>query len=289
VPADPSAVVLGQPFAFDLASTAEEQPGATYALVTGPSWLTMDAGTGVLSGTPNRRAHIDSKPVTVRVSDGQGGTDDHTFQLTVQGQVITLTATLPTPLTKTTFTDASGDLVSVGAKGLGTFYLVRGVAPAGGNNAPGDLVSIEVEGADAKSAIKMKTKAIVKGVTPTTSVHDIVINGSMSLSAPQLDVLGDVTVTGGVGKWDVRSGADGFWAIAGAAGSVSVRGDFTNCTFQAGLLKSFKVKGLISENGSDGDTDFIRVLAGGFSAADVTWKGYVPPEYWFSGVRAYVG
>jgi len=404
-PGDPSIVIIGQPFEFDFSASDEEAGPLAYSLIAGPTWLSMDAATGVLSGTPGRRAHLGDSDVTVRVSDA-GRSDDFTFRLTVQGQVITLSAALPIPLTKTTYIDAGGDLVSVSAKGLGTFYLVRGVAPDGtgnySNNTPGDLVSIEGEGTDAKSALSLKVSSPTKAPSPNTSVRDMVVNGSFNLAAPALNLLGDMRVTGGVGKLTLGDVADqhtlsigagpliasasivlgrvqdasltsatplkslsvvewldsyhpiqrpedppdvitapwisslatrrskvvggpagnfqasvnlsgagatkgtlgkvsiagsvlgGTWSITGAAGSVAVRGNWSNCSFQADWLKSLSVVGRITEDNTDGDWDVIRVLNGVFSVRDVTWSGSVPPEHWFdegpnAGVRAYVG
>ncbi len=394
LPSDPSAVLLGQLFAFDFNSTNEGVPGQVYSLVSGPAWLSISPTTGLLSGTPTQRTDIGSTLVTVRVDDGLGTTDDVTFQLDVQGQVIVLGAGLPVPVTKTRFTDATGDLVDVSVKGAGTFYLVRAVAPDGGaysNDTPGDLVSIEADGTDAKSSFSVKVSSPVKAPSPDLPVGAIVINGSLgTFSGAQVRPLGDVTVAGGVSKLTLGNvaaphviaiGADpliasaslvlgrvqdttltsatplkslsviewldtdatpdvitapwisslaasgskaaggpvgdfeaslalsglgatkealgkasiagsvvgGAWNVAGAVGSIAVRGNLTNCSLQADWLKSLKVTGTIDEDGSDGDTDVFRVLNGSFSASDVTWRGIIPPDHWFGGLRAYVG
>ena len=83
----------------------------------------------------------------------------------------------------------------------------------------------------------------------------------------------------------------GTWSVAGAAGSVAVRGNFTNCTFQADLLTSLSVGGTIAENASDGDTDVIRVASGAFSVRDITGAFSVSAglDHWFGTLRAYVG
>ncbi|HRT96164.1 MAG TPA: putative Ig domain-containing protein, partial [Planctomycetota bacterium] len=395
VPAGITVLLVGQAFSFTFSASDSDLDSLSYTLVSGPSWLSMDAATGVLSGTPNRRAHLATDTVIVRVDDGLGGKDEHAFQLTVQGQVIVLGSALPVPVTKATFTDASGDLVSVGAKGLGTFYLVRGVAPdAGGaysNGTPGDLVTIEAEGTNSKSAVTFKVSSPVKAPLPVTSVGDIVVAGSLgTFGGAQVSLLGGLSATGSVAKLtlgdvtasrgltmgtdpliasasvafgrvqDTRftsgtplkslalsewldtdatpdaliapwvsslatkrskiaggpmgdfqasvtlSGAGatkgtlgkvsiagsmrgGTWDIAGAAGSLAVGGSFTNCTFRATALKSLTVAGTIREDASDGDTDVIHVLTGVFSAGDLTWRGSIPPEHWFGGLRAFVG
>jgi hypothetical protein len=54
----------------------------TWILATNASWLSIDAGTGILSGTP---ASSGTFWVNVTVSDGNGGVDWSYFNLTVQG------------------------------------------------------------------------------------------------------------------------------------------------------------------------------------------------------------
>ncbi|MBM4040164.1 MAG: tandem-95 repeat protein, partial [Planctomycetes bacterium] len=207
-PSDPTVLLVGQPYAFALAAGDVDGDTLAYSLAAGPAWLSVDPATGVLSGTPNRRAHVGGSTVTVRVDDGQGGNDEHSFGLTVQGQVITLGSAIPVPLTKVAYTDASGDLASVGAKAkVGVFYLVRGVAPGPGGayslTTPGDLVAIEGEGTDAKAGLSIKLKAAVTGQVPATSVTDIAVNGSFNLSAPAMGLLGNMSVTGGVGRFAI--------------------------------------------------------------------------------------
>jgi len=202
LPTDPTVMFAGQIFAFTFSSSDVDGDSLTYSLVSGPSWLSMDPETGALSGMPTLRAHLGTRSVTVRVSDGQGGSDEHIFQITIQGQVIALGSAIPAPLTKVTFTDASGDLVSVGAKAkVGAFYLVRGVAQGAPLTTPADLVAIEGEGTDAKAGLSLKVSSPVKAPLPDTSVRDIVVTGSFSLSAATLNLLGNMTVTGGLGKF----------------------------------------------------------------------------------------
>ena len=72
---------------------------------------------------------------------------------------------------------------------------------------------------------------------------------------------------------------------------MSVGGDFYNSSVLANILGKVKVKGIISEDNSDGDVDEIHVNLGSFSIADMTWKGVidVDHDHWFDGVRAWVG
>ncbi len=55
----------------------------TYSLVEGPAFLSMDASTGVLSGTPATDADAGDHTVTVQVADLNNATDTQTFNLHV--------------------------------------------------------------------------------------------------------------------------------------------------------------------------------------------------------------
>ncbi|MCK5560756.1 MAG: hypothetical protein KAJ51_09195, partial [Thermoplasmata archaeon] len=60
----------------------------TWALATdAKSWLTMNATTGVLRGTPSE-SDVGEYWVNVSINDGQGGTDYHNFTLTVEPWVV---------------------------------------------------------------------------------------------------------------------------------------------------------------------------------------------------------
>ena len=75
--------------------------------------------------------------------------------------------------------------------------------------------------------------------------------------------------------------------------SLSVGGDFYNSSIDAGELSKVKVKGIVSEDDSDGDVDEIHAGVGSFSTADATWKGIidVAHDHWFGygNMRAWVG
>ncbi|MGI2150307.1 putative Ig domain-containing protein [Shewanella baltica] len=54
----------------------------TFSAVTKPSWLSFNAATGLLSGTPSN-ADVGAHPVTLRVTDTDGLTADQSFSITV--------------------------------------------------------------------------------------------------------------------------------------------------------------------------------------------------------------
>ena len=148
--------------------------------------------------TPTTRADVGPHTITVRVDDGHGGAVDDTFQLTVQGQVITLDPSAKQ--TKAVFTDTSGDTVTVKMAGkVGKVYLIRPVAPDSGgtysNATPGDMYSIEAESTDQKTKLTIAVKGPAKGAR--TSVTDIHVTGSLgTLSGATTDLLGDAAVSG---------------------------------------------------------------------------------------------
>ena len=73
----------GQGYTGSIASNASDLDSdpMTFAKTSGPSWLTV-ASNGALTGTP-AAANVGSNTFTVGVSDGRGGSDTATLQITV--------------------------------------------------------------------------------------------------------------------------------------------------------------------------------------------------------------
>jgi hypothetical protein len=132
-------------------------------------------------------------------------------------------------------------------------------------------------------------------ISSLTTRGSKVVGGPAGNFQASLTLSGAGATKGTLGKLSIAgSVVGGTWSITGAAGSVAVRGNWANCSFQADWLKSLSVVGRITEDDTDGDWDVLRVLNGVFSVRDLTWSGYVPPDHWFDegvglGVRAYVG
>ncbi len=80
--AQPNAVE-GQVYSGSLVGTATDEDGDTlsYVKTAGPGWLVVEAG-GSLSGTPGT-ADVGDNIFTIRVEDGQGGSDEATLSITV--------------------------------------------------------------------------------------------------------------------------------------------------------------------------------------------------------------
>jgi VCBS repeat-containing protein len=74
-------------FSLDLSAMfADEDAGDSLSLaVSGPAWLSFDAATGVLAGTPGN-ADVGSGSVTVTATDAAGASAVHTFNITVSNQ-----------------------------------------------------------------------------------------------------------------------------------------------------------------------------------------------------------
>jgi len=72
-----------QDYSYDVDATDADGDTLTYSLTTSPSWLSINSNTGVITGTaPEVDDDIDY-PVTVQVSDGNGGSAIQTYTLTV--------------------------------------------------------------------------------------------------------------------------------------------------------------------------------------------------------------
>ena len=79
----PTIAWVGKEYAYNLTSVDEDNDIPAYALVSGPSNITLDPSTGRLRWTPTS-ADIANHTVTVRVSDGRGSSDNQTFTIDVR-------------------------------------------------------------------------------------------------------------------------------------------------------------------------------------------------------------
>jgi hypothetical protein len=72
-----------QSYIVDYASTDDGHGSITWEMTSGPTWLSIDQSTGVLSGTPNN-GHVGQWSVTIEVNDGNDGIDQHGFNINVK-------------------------------------------------------------------------------------------------------------------------------------------------------------------------------------------------------------
>ena len=73
---------VGEEYSYQL--EVEDIDGDTlgYSLTTGPAWLSIDANSGLLTGTP-QQSDVGAETVTVEAEDGKGGSDTQTFTINV--------------------------------------------------------------------------------------------------------------------------------------------------------------------------------------------------------------
>ncbi len=69
-------------YSYTFAASDDDGDDLTLSKQTIPSWLSFNAGTGVLSGTPNN-SHVGNHSVTLRATDSNGASTDQSFTITV--------------------------------------------------------------------------------------------------------------------------------------------------------------------------------------------------------------
>jgi hypothetical protein len=96
-------------------------------------------------------------------------------------------------------------------------------------------------------------------------------------------LIGKVSVTGGIAGADIRAG--------GQLQSLSVGASMFNTSIYGGTLGKLTVKGLISQDGTDGDADVVQAAGGAFSIQDSSWKGSITATspHWFGTEEAWMG
>jgi len=202
--------------------------------------------------------------------------------------------------------DVSADIWigGTGAKGLSLkSFSIRSGGYHGDLVALGDVGKIAF-GGDFGSSItiwgSLKTLDI-KGGDLNGDVYVAGLLGKISVTAQRDkltrlyeggDFLGTLETTGGVRNMSVTGSVrNASIQVGGLMKSLSVGEDFYNSSIYAGALSKVKVKGVISEDDSDGDVDEVHADGGSFSIADATWMGIldITHDHWFDGVRAWVG
>ena len=100
---------------------------------------------------------------------------------------------------KRSFTDTDGTPVTITFAGPGAATVERWVNPADPPaTARGDIRNITVANSTTKSGLTISTKGV--GAAAETTVEDVTVNGSLAkLDAKTADLLGNLTVTGGLG------------------------------------------------------------------------------------------
>lgn len=129
----------GSAYSYTVSATDDSGTAPTYSIASGslPSGLSLNATTGVISGTPTTGSGGGTPPsFTLRATDVNGGTADRSFSIYVLGQINTRFTSSGSWTVPTGVTSASFVLVSGG--GGGGYYGGSNVG-AGGGGAGGIL------------------------------------------------------------------------------------------------------------------------------------------------------
>jgi hypothetical protein len=115
-------------------------------------------------------------------------------------------------------------------------------------------------------------------ITTGDYLGSVTVEGSMAGSNITVtnSYLGSVAVSGDITDSHIRlADGPGDDDLSGHLESVYAGGSMDNSTIETGTLGSVYVGGGITEDGSDGDTDFIRALEGAFFVRDSGLAGWV--------------
>jgi hypothetical protein len=225
----------------------------TYSATGLPSGLSIDAATGLISGTISATAATEGPgggnvyTVTVTADDGEGGTASDTFTFTV------FEVNLPPVVENESWAVTTGSSISVSTSVLlendydpeGGALTVTGVSGASGGSAnlSGSTVTYTANGsagagsfdytvADSGGATATGTVSVTK-VSATGGSNLIDISG-LGVSRSYIDGLGgNDTIIGGAGQ-DTLLGGSGNDSLVGGAGNDSLDGGSGNDTLIGG-------------------------------------------------------
>ncbi|UCG70651.1 MAG: exo-alpha-sialidase [Thermoplasmata archaeon] len=82
----PTGADIGSKVTFTFTATDPDSDPLSWSKISGPNWLSIGSANGTVYGTPSQ-GDFGSNAFTIQVSDGRGGTDSHTFTITVDSQV----------------------------------------------------------------------------------------------------------------------------------------------------------------------------------------------------------
>ena len=73
---------MGEEYSYQVEADDIDGDTLSYSITSGPAWLSINANSGALTGTP-QQSDVGSESVTVEVEDGKGGSDTQTFIINV--------------------------------------------------------------------------------------------------------------------------------------------------------------------------------------------------------------
>jgi hypothetical protein len=127
-PASLAQGVVGAAYSQTLAASGGTAPYSAWTITSGalPAGLTLDAGTGVISGTPTASASP-ATSITVRVNDANGCQGSRSITLQICPVISLAPTTLPSPIVGTTY---SQTITASGGTAPYTFVVTSGALPA---------------------------------------------------------------------------------------------------------------------------------------------------------------
>ena len=196
----------------------------TWSLTGGslPAGLTLDAFTGVISGTPTT---VGLSSFTVQVTDGtQTATAD--FSLTVNAPLtISTTSPLPTGAVGVAYNIA---LVATGGTETNSWSVTAGTLPAGLTLA---VATGLISGTPTTGGLSTFTVRVTDGLQATTRVFDLSVNASLAITTPSplpaaiqnATYSTTLAATGGAGTktWSVTGALPTGLTLAPATGVIS--------------------------------------------------------------------
>ena len=149
------------------ASDVDSGDNVTYAATTLPSWLTFDADTGVLSGTPTN-SEVGTHSVVLTATDASGAVDTQSFTITVSdvNDAPTVTSTALTSSTEDSaysYTFAASDTVKYTATSRPSwlaFDAGKGVLSGIPTNSEVGTHSVVLTATDASGAVDAQSSTI---------------------------------------------------------------------------------------------------------------------------------
>ncbi len=78
--------MVNSTLSFKFNATDPDSDPLTWGKISGPDWLYIGQNNGTIYGTPSP-ANLESNIFAIQVSDGKGGTDNHTFTIIVESDI----------------------------------------------------------------------------------------------------------------------------------------------------------------------------------------------------------
>lgn len=215
------AAIEGTAYSYTLAATDADNDALTLSATTMPAWLTFDAATGALTGTP-ATADVGTHDVVLSVSDGTAPAVTQSFTITVAAVVVPNTAPVVTSTSVDTATegtaysytliatDADGDTLTMSATTLPswlTFDAATGIltgTPATANVGANPVVLSVTDGEDAQeqsftitvaAVVVANTAPTITSTGTTTGTVDVAYSYTLTATDAEGDALTMSSVT----------------------------------------------------------------------------------------------